>query len=420
MDMVCSGDASRTWLRAVVAVGTVLAVGTTAGVARAQTAPQFPPDAQWVPLTCNGQVVTDAVGEVQPPALDVVGDASNPAAYAFIDARWLYLRLRMNATVHRDPSTYDLDAWACLIRTENTPGSYLVWDGIDGLANPSAVDLLQNTRPQPGDPTQQPADAVVAAYDVTTNAREVAAPSQFGGDADVFVDWAVSLADLDKVGITLGSTRPTPVTFICGTSTTERVLDGDLVGDEQACGGGVLDPVTCAGASCATCTTASACGPSCSACNGRTPRCNPAFGCFAACTSDADCAGSTPACDTARGVCVGCTSDAACRAGTTCNTTSGFCVGCRTNASCAGGTFCDTASGTCTPCPGGAASCAGPGTGGGPVNVLAAGKIEGGSCACDVVGGENVSRGGLAGLAVGLGLVLGGRSRRAGRRGRQS
>jgi MYXO-CTERM domain-containing protein len=410
MDMVCSGDASRTWLRAFVAVGAGLAVAVAAGSARAQT---FPQDVQWVPLTCNGQVVTDAAGEVQPPAIDAVGDANNPAAYAFMDTRWLYLRLRMNASVHQDPSTYDPYAWACLIRTENTPGSYLVWDGVDGLANPTAVELLQNTHPQPGNPTQQPADAVVAAYNVTANAREVPAPSQFGGDADVFVDWAVALSDLDKVGIT----PSTPVTFICGSSRTEKVLDGDLIGDEQACGGGVLDPVTCAGASCASCTTANACGPSCNACNGRTSRCNPAFGCFAACTADADCGGSTPVCDTARGVCVGCTSDASCPAGTTCNLASGFCVGCRSNAGCPGGTFCDTASGTCTPCPQGAASCAGPGNAGGPVNVLAQGKIEGGSCACDAVGGDASSPAGLAALAVGLGVVLRGRSRPAKRRG---
>jgi Cys-rich repeat protein len=347
------------------------------------------------------------VGDVRTPAIDAVGDAANPAAYVFMDSAWLYLRLRMNGTVHQSPTTYAPDAWACLIRTENTPGSYLVWDGLDGLANPSAVELLQNTHPQSGDPTQQPADAVVAAYDVSTNAREVAAPSNLGGDPDFFVDWAVSLADLDKVGIT----PSTPVTFICGTSRTERVLDGDVIGDEQGCGGGVLDPVRCVGQSCATCTTAGACGPSCTGCSGATPVCNPAFGCTAACTNDTQCAGPTPVCDTARGVCVGCTSNASCPSGTTCNTASGFCLGCRSNASCPGATFCDTASGTCTPCPRGAASCTGAGAGGGGGNVLADGKIEGGSWSCDVVG-RGGSPGGLAALAFGVGVALRARSGR--------
>jgi hypothetical protein len=411
--MGCSGGAWRTRRRAVVAAVAGIAAGLGTGAARAQS---FPQDAQWVPLTCNGQVVTDAVGEVRPPAIDAVGDAADPAAYAFMDGAWLYLRLRMNATVHQDTTTYAPYAWACLLRTPSTPGSYLVWDGLDGLSNPSAVQLLQNTRPQPGDPTQQPADGVVASYDVATSAREVSAPSQLGGDPDFFVDWAVALSDLEKVGIT----PSTPLTFICGTSRTERVLDGDLIGDEQSCGGGVLDALRCAGGGCATCTSADACGPSCDACSGRTPACNPAFGCTAACTSDTACAAPTPVCDTARGLCVGCTSDASCGGRTTCDTARGFCVNCISNADCAGGTFCDTASGTCAPCPAGAASCAGPG-GSGLDNVLAEGKIAGGSCACDVVGVRR-STGGLARLALSLGIMFGarcrGQRRRASRRSR--
>jgi hypothetical protein len=404
--MVFSGDVSWTRLRGVVAAGTVLAIGFVSVAARAQT---FPQDPQWVPLTCNGQAVTDPAGDVQPPAIDAVGDAADPAAYAFMDNAWLYLRMRMDATVHQDPTTYDPYAWACLIRTAGTPESYLVWDGVDGLANPPAVDLLQNTHPQAGDPTQQPADAVVAAYNIGTSAREVAAPSNLGGDPDFFVDWAVSLADLGKVGIT----PSTPIAFICGTSRTERVLDGDIIGDEEGCGGGVFDPVRCTGGSCATCTTADACGPTCDACSGATPACNPAFGCAAACTTDAQCAGPSPVCDTARGLCVGCASNASCPGATTCDTASGFCVGCTSNAACAGGTFCDTARATCAPCPGGAASCtgAGGGGGGGSGNVLVDGKIEGGSCACDVVGG-GASPDGLAGLAIALGVVVRARSRR--------
>jgi hypothetical protein len=383
-----------------------LAVALATAAAAAQT---FPQDVQWTPLTCNGQVVTDAVGEVRPPAIDAVGDPADPAAYAFMDGAWLYLRLRMNATVHQTPTAYDADAWACLVRTPGTPGSYLVWDGVDGIVTPNAVELLQNTSPTPGDATQQPADAPVASYDITTNAREVPAPSQLGGDADFFVDWAVSLADLDKVGIT----PSTPLSFICGSSRTERVLDGDLIGDEQACRGGVLDAVRCVGGSCATCSTADACGPSCAPCRGATPACNPAFGCTAACTNGAQCAGATPVCDAARGLCVGCTSNASCRGGTTCNPASGFCVNCRTNADCAGGTFCDVGSGTCAPCAAGAASCAGPGSGNGGTtrNVLAEGKIQGGSWACDAVGG-GASSGAPAGLALGLCIALGARSRR--------
>jgi Cys-rich repeat protein len=399
--MVCSGGASKMWLRAIATVGTGVALVLASRTAAAQT---FPQDAQWVPLTCNGVALTDVVGEVQPPAIDAVGDASNPAAYVFMDATWLFLRLRMNATAMQNANTFDPYAWLCLIRTPGTPGSYLVWDGIDGIAKTSGVELLQNTQPKPGNFTRQPANGAVATYPIAMNARQVAATSTLGGDPDFYVDWAVALSDLAKVGITAS----TPLTFICGTSKTERILDGDIIGDEQGCPGGVLDPVTCSGGACSACTTDTACGPSCAPCGGATPKCNPAVGCAASCTSDAQCSGATPVCDTMRGVCVACTSNGNCTSGTTCNTASGFCVGCTSNANCSAGTYCDTGTGTCTPCPQGAASCTGPGSGssgGSGGNVLANGSIEGGSGACDVVG-VGGSSGGLVSIALGIAAAL--------------
>ena len=408
--MVCSGRALPKRLRTIAALGAGFAVVLAA---RASAALTFPQDAQWIPLTCNGQVVTDVAGEVQPPAIDVVGDAANPAAYFFMDSASLFLRLRMNATATQNGNLYDRDAWACLVRTANTPGSYLLWDGVDGLATPNDVELLQNTQPHLGNPTQQPANMVVANYGVATNAREIGAASNLGGNPNFFVDWAVSLSDLAKVGIT----PSTPVTFLCGTSKTQRVLDGDIVGDEQGCPDGIIDAAYCNGGNCSPCTTANACGPNCTACGGATPTCNPAVGCTAACTTNAQCSGATPVCDTARGLCVGCMANANCPSGTTCNPASGFCVGCTSNAVCPGGTYCETASGTCIPCPQGTASCTGPGNGSsGAGNVLANGAIEGGSCACDVVGG-NPSPGGLAGLAVGIAAALRMRARRTPRRG---
>jgi Cys-rich repeat protein len=402
--MVCSRARLPMRLRTTIAVGAGLAAMLASQASRAVT---FPQDGQWVPLTCNGRVLTDVAGEVQPPAIDAVGDAADPAAYFFMDSASLFLRLRMAATATSNGNTFDPDAWACLLRTANTPASYLLWDGVDGLVTPNEVELLQNLQPRPGNPTQQPATMVVATYAITTNARESPALSNLGGTQNVFVDWGVSLSDLAKTGITAS----TPLTLLCGTSKTQRILDGDIVGDEQGCPGGILDAVECPGGSCSPCTTVAACGPECVDCGGATLRCNPAFGCTAACTTDAQCGGATPVCDTARGFCVGCTSNANCPAGTTCNTASGFCVGCTSNATCPGGTYCDSARGTCAPCPEGSASCAGVGSGAN--NVLANGSIEGGSCACDAVGGKT-SSGSIAGFAFALAAVLRARSRRAG------
>jgi hypothetical protein len=403
--MVCS-DSSRTWLRAISTLGTGLAVMLGPRVAGAQT---FPQDNQWLPLTCDGRVATDPVGDVQPPAIDVVGDAADPAAYVFMDAAWLYLRLRMSATVLQSATTYAPYGWACLVRTAGTRGSYLVWDGVDGLANPNDVALLQNAHPHPGNPTQQPASTVVATYAAATSAREAAATSQLGGNPNFFVDWAVALADLAKVGIT----PSTPVTFICGTTKTEHVMDEDVVAQQLSCGG-VLDTVECVGGGCAACTTSTACGPGCVACGGATPVCDPAFGCTAGCTTDAECGGATPVCDTGPGRCVGCASDTNCLSGTTCSTPLGLCIGCASDAQCHPGAFCDNSSGTCTPCAQGAASCTGAGNGG-TGNAAGPDVIEGGSCACDIVGGSP-STGSLAALALGSVAALSARARRRRRR----
>src|SRR5258708_24477825 len=97
--MVSSGDALRMHFRTLVAALAGLAVVLAAPAVRALN---FPLDAQWVPLTCNGQVLTDAAGGVQPAALDAVGDGANPAAYPFMDAAALFLRLRLNAGVKQD------------------------------------------------------------------------------------------------------------------------------------------------------------------------------------------------------------------------------------------------------------------------------------------------------------------------------
>jgi hypothetical protein len=331
-----------------------------------------------------------------------------------MDGAYLFLRLRMNTAI-QNASTFDPYAWACLLRTASTPGSYLVWDGVNGLVNPNDVELLQNTQPQRGNPTRQPANSVVNTYPIATNARQVAAGSNIGGNPNFFVDWAVALSDLAKVGIT----NSTPMTLICGSSKTQRILDGDIIGDEQGCPGTIYDPVQCAGGNCSTCGTARACGPDCTTCGGAAPMCNPAFGCFAACNRDQQCSGATPVCDRARGFCVGCDSNATCAAGTTCNTQSGFCVGCTSNTACRGGTYCDLGSGTCTPCAQGASTCTGPGNGGGssgasnggPGNVLANGSIEGGACACDIVGGGS-SSGVAAVLALGMASALRARRRR--------
>ena len=240
-------------------------------VASAQT---FPQDDQWVPLTCDGQVAIDPVGDVQPPAMDVVGDAADPAAYVFMDAAWLYLRLRMSGTVLQSATTYAPDAWACLVRTAGTPGSYLVWDRRRRIGQSERRRASAECRSDiPETLRSNPADTLVATYAVATARAEAAATSQLGGNPNFFVDWAVALttsAQGRNHAVDAGDVHLRHIE-------TEHVLDEDVVAQQQSCGG-VLDAIECVGGGCATCTTSTACGPGCVACGGATPVCDPAFG----------------------------------------------------------------------------------------------------------------------------------------------
>jgi uncharacterized protein (TIGR03382 family) len=357
-------------VRSAFATALALAVILLTPAARALN---FPGDAQWVALTKSGKPLSDPPGDIQPPAIDIVGDASNPPAYVFVDAGNLFLRLRVNGSVKQSANAWQPYAWACLIKTGTADAApYAVWDGIDGIATPQNVELLQNSSQQAADPTRDPADATLATYPLNTNARDVAAGSNFGGDADFFVDWAVSMSDLAKAGIT----TQTPMRFICGTSKSEKILDGDLIGDEAGAGG-PADTVQCTASSCSACTTTTACGPSCAACSGSLPVCNPSIGCVASCTSNAQCSGATPVCDTANNACVGCLS----------------------GADCAAGTYCDTASHTCAQCPQGATTC----TGGGTTPV--SDSIQGGSFACNAAPAHN-GPGLLAWVGLAIAMAL--------------
>ena len=137
--MVCS-DASRKWLRAIGTLGAGLAVmlGPRRGASprpsrRTPSGSRSRATARWRPIRRATSSLRRSTS---------VGDGADPAAYVFMDTAWLYLRLRMNATVLQNATTYEPYAWACLVRTAGTPGSYLVWDGVDGLASPTDVELL--------------------------------------------------------------------------------------------------------------------------------------------------------------------------------------------------------------------------------------------------------------------------------------
>lgn len=200
-------------------------------VAHAQVV--FPPDVDFSPLRCGNAVMTDAFGDdnTNRDERDVVGDANAPAGLRASDATNLYLRIRLED----DPAPGGAVApysWGMEFDTDNTLLDYevlILVEGIGGAAG--TVQLFENTQmTMPNDPAD-PADQPPAqTYTFANNARSVmAAGSNFGGNADFFLDFAVPWSALVAVGLD----RDTPVRVWVASSNLPSALNGDF-----ACHGG--------------------------------------------------------------------------------------------------------------------------------------------------------------------------------------
>jgi hypothetical protein len=213
-------------------------------VADAQT---FPADNAWTPLTKDSVPIGDVIGDGQSER-DIVGDAMNPAAYVYSDDQYLYFRLRVSATVLAQGGGYKPFGWACLIDTDANLQSYEFIAGVDGIKNPDVVEFYQNTTPALGGNPKDVAETLLATYPPATHAREAPAMSTFGGNPDVFIDWAISKADLAAAGVT----DQTPLRIICGTSNNASSLTADLITESGATTlpDLVTDPLTCGPTGC--------------------------------------------------------------------------------------------------------------------------------------------------------------------------
>jgi MYXO-CTERM domain-containing protein len=374
----------------------------------------FPPDSAWVPLRQGGVVLGDPLADAQGPR-DIVGDAQNGAAFIYRDATHLFFRLRVNVDPRQSATEFRPYGWGVEFDSDGNTSNYEYIALVNGIVNPDEVQLDQNTQQDPGSP-RDIAETPIATYPTDTHARSEQASTNFGGDPDFFVDWAIDIADLEAAGLDLSQ----PIRFIFGTSQGAHTLDADLLSpsSETTIDGLGSDPVICDGGSCqsgcgsdADCpdSTRPACQPSgacgeCSASNDSlcqtNQTCNVASGtCGNSCSEDTDCTDTAqPACQPS-GVCGECSADNQSR-----------CTGTRPR--------CDAQSGVCVPASTGAG-----GTGsGGSSGTGAAGalgiedvEVSGSGCGCSTVGGTGVA-GFFAGGALAALLAFAARRRRRGTR----
>ncbi|HEY5922450.1 MAG TPA: hypothetical protein VIV11_12300 [Kofleriaceae bacterium] len=194
----------------------------------------FPADSAYRPLRCGNMPMTDGLADTAGflDDLDVVGDPAAAAGLRASDATNLYLRIRLEA----DPVSGTLQAstWGMEFNLDIDTTNYELLVLVDGIAAPPVVSIFTNTMTtlsnDPNDPADMPA---VQSYPFGMNGRSVAASgSNFGGDGDFFLDFAVPWSEL----VPLGLDRDTSTRAWVASSASQNSLNGDFACHDPANG----------------------------------------------------------------------------------------------------------------------------------------------------------------------------------------
>jgi len=203
-------------------VTATLALIALLGRASSGQAQVFP--VTFTPLHCQRGFMVDAYRD-QPGALDerdLVGTVAAPAGFHAVDAQFLYLRMRLDASPLQGQALRPF-GWGFEISTDGNPANYEILISVDGSGG--MINLLRNTGTTVANSPADPAEQSIATYPFAQNGRVVdAGPSLFGGGNDAFLDVAVPWSDLNALGLTPASL----VTIWAGSSSLADRLDGDL------------------------------------------------------------------------------------------------------------------------------------------------------------------------------------------------
>lgn len=197
-------------------VATILAGVLLLGSPKA-IAVTFPSDADWISAQASGNVLTDPSGDVAQSAIDIIGDATHPAALFAADSTNLFFRLRVSA----DPSAQGF-GYGVQISTNGNNQNYEFMVVVD---KSSGVELWRNTI-QSNSPADL-AETLLSSASNATNARFLS-----DGNGHFFVDFAVSRADfgLSLSGVPLvfvfGTNSNGAQQFVCGSSSDIAGVNG--------------------------------------------------------------------------------------------------------------------------------------------------------------------------------------------------
>lgn len=205
----------------------IIVLGLVAAPLAAHAQVVFPADAAYRPLRCGNAVMSDAYDDTQsaPDERDIVGDGDSPAGLRAADDTNLYLRIRLDEDPAPNAEVRPY-SWGMAYDLDDDATDYELLVLVEGIAGmDGTVNIFRNTTTTAANDPTDPADTPPAhTYPFADNARTVAAPTTFGGNADFFLDFAVPWSAL----VPLGLDRDTPTRVWVASSDSPNSLNGDF------------------------------------------------------------------------------------------------------------------------------------------------------------------------------------------------
>ena len=184
----------------------------------------------FVPCTIDGIAATAIPGNVQPPAIDIVGDNLHPAAFVSFDGTDLLFRLRLAGNPAPGGQLLPF-VWGVALNPVNNPNFIQAFLAVDGT---HSLIILTAGVPPLFDQLNAVAAGIslsqAAQFGLSFSSSPTGDGANLGGGTNYFLDWVFPLADLEMV---LGETILGLRALFFTSSTPDRIT-GDVMGSIPA------------------------------------------------------------------------------------------------------------------------------------------------------------------------------------------
>lgn len=205
----------------------------------------FPADENdWIPIFYGGAYMGDPDADANPSSVNMIGDATYPAAYVYNDGTYIHFRMRLDA----DPvqgGGLKAFGWGMLINTDSDPGTYEYMVMIDGIGDEYlriGQNTIQSTYDDPSDSTETDLYLEPLVDGLNYQTSVAGDGSNFNGDSDYFLDFRFPFETF--LAFT-GLTESSIISYFLGTSVNTASMTKDLSSDSLSAG--FSDPVVATG-----------------------------------------------------------------------------------------------------------------------------------------------------------------------------